>query len=174
MSKSENLSLGRPQSVENVVAPPLLQKQPTSSQASSLPPMPVLTPKPGLSLGNNAPSPIPRRSNQLSPSLDESGLEMINGTTAATDSTSPKTEPTSTVAPSVISSVVQSDPNVPISVPTAQNAVPSSSLVIDPSRSQVSPTTIGAAEIPPKLERRPTSPFQPVKPENDSPSQCAR
>ncbi|CAG5098424.1 Oidioi.mRNA.OKI2018_I69.XSR.g15655.t1.cds [Oikopleura dioica] len=170
-------SKGRPQSVENVVAPPppLLQKQPTSSQASSLPPMPVLTPKPGLSLGNNAPSPIPRRPNQLSPSLDESGLEMINGTTAATDSTSPKTtEPTSTIAPSVISSVVQSDPNVPISVPTAQNAVPSTSLVIDPSRSQVSPTTIGAAEIPPKLERRPTSPFQPVKPENESPSQCAR
>jgi len=171
-------SKGRPQSVENVVAPPpppLLQKQPAAGQGS-LPPMPVLTPKPGLSFGNNgAPSPIPnqqRRPNQLSPSLDESGMELFNGSAAAPDSTSPKSELSSTVAPSVISLVVQSDPNVPISVPTAQNAVPG---VIDPSRGQTSPSaSAAAADIPPRLERRPTSPFHPVKPEVESPSQCAR
>lgn len=157
-----SLTKGRPQSTENPPSvnpppPPLLQQQPKGGSGPNLPPMPVLTPKPGLMTGNGAPSPGPRRPNQSSPILGENGdvIEVPIDTSAAV---------TTSTGASIVASVVQSDPNVPISVPTAQTA--------SPVASNMSPSQQGPAEIPPKLERRPTSPFHPVKPETESPTRA--
>ena len=99
--------------------------KPAAQSASALPPMPILTPKPGLL--QSAPSPGPKRMTQGSPVPD-----------AGPGKTSP----------------CQTAPNTA----QAADAVPS----------PVLGTT--SSEQPPKLERRPTSPFQPVKPDPGSPN----
>ena len=119
---------GQPASMPTLIPSPY--SKPPSQSASALPPMPVLTPKPGLLPGLSAPSPGPKRMNPASPIPENAGVSQGK------------------LSPS------QNTQNNDIAQSTGSNLTPT-----------------GSHEQPPKLERRPTSPFQPVKP--DSPTQSA-
>jgi hypothetical protein len=125
IEKTEKVEKTPPQSMPTLI--PYPKQSPVG--ASALPPMPVLTPKPGLM--KSVPSPGSKRGmggNSLSPVPDsQTGKESPN-------------------------SLNTSSQNI------ADN--------------QTSPGGTSAGEQPPKLERRPTSPFQPVKPEPGSPNEA--
>lgn len=139
----------------------------------SLPPMPILTPKPGLL--QSAPSPGGKRISQGSPvPPDPQNPAQNPGKVSPSPNLNSQSAADAPIVPRAIPNAATSGASgiIEAAKPT-QNATLTQNSIQPSTNPQLPVNPSPNTDVPPKLERRPTSPFQPVKPadQTQSPSQ---
>ena len=138
----------------------------------SLPPMPILTPKPGLL--QSAPSPGGKRISQGSPVLgDPANPAQTPGKVSPSPNLNSQSAADATIVPRAIPNAATGGASgiIEAAKPTQNSTLTQSSIQNNATQLQNNPTS--NSDAPPKLERRPTSPFQPVKPAEQTQSPSA-